>query len=168
MRRAVALGAFTLILASLAGAQPPSRAVNPNRAALEQQWRERSAQLAKQKLGLTDDQLTQLEQSNARFAPRLNQLALQDRETRRQLRLEMTAGSQANQQHVSALLDSSISLQKQRIAVVEEQQKDLARFLTPTQRAGYIALQAQVRRRAQELQRKNNGRGAIAPMRGMP
>jgi periplasmic protein CpxP/Spy len=168
MRRMVAAGAFTLLLASFAGAQPPSRAVNPNRAALEQQFRERSAKLAQQKLGLTDDQLTQLEQSNARFAPRLTQLALQDRETRRQLRLEMTAGNQANQQHVSALLDSSISLQKQRIALVEAQQKDLARFLTPTQRAGYIALQAQVRRRAQELQRKNAGRRPIAPMRGMP
>lgn len=168
MRRLLAAGAFTLMLAGLAGAQPPARAVNPNRAALERQFREQSAKMAQQKLGLTDAQLAQLEQSSERFAPRLNQLLVQDRETRRQLRLEMTAGKQANQQHVSALLDSSISLQKQRIALVEAQQKDLARFLTPTQRAGYIALQGQVRRRALELQRKNNGQRPIAPIRRMP
>jgi len=41
---------------------------------------------------------------------------------------------------------------------VEAEQKDLARFLTPTQRAGYIALQAQFRMRAQELSRKNGQR----------
>jgi periplasmic protein CpxP/Spy len=77
----------------------------------------------------------------------------QERETRRQLRLEMSAGNKANQQHVSTLIDNTISLQKQRIAIVEAEQKDLARFLTPTQRAGYLALQAQIRRRAQELTR---------------
>jgi hypothetical protein len=49
-------------------------------------------------------------------------------------------------------------LQKQRIAMVEAEQKDLARFLTPTQRAGYLALQAQVRRRAQELARGKSPR----------
>jgi hypothetical protein len=71
----------------------------------------------------------------------------------------MTAGNQANQQHVSALLDDALRLQKQRIALVEAEQKDLARFLTPVQRAGYLALQAQVRRRAQELARDNSTDG---------
>jgi Spy/CpxP family protein refolding chaperone len=168
MKRLLGIGALTLMLAALAGAQPPARVASPNRVALERQFREQSAKLAQQKLGLTDAQLAQLEQTSARFAPRLDQLLVQDRETRRQLRMEMTAGNQANQQHVSALLDSSISLQKQRIALVEAQQKELARFLTPTQRAGYLALQGQVRRRAQELQRKNNGARAIAPIRRMP
>jgi Spy/CpxP family protein refolding chaperone len=135
------------------GATAQRTSGNSDRAALEQQFRQRAAKLAQQKLGLTDAQLAQLEQTSARFSPQLNQLVSQERETRRQLRLEMSAGSKANQQHVSALLDSSISFQKQRISLVEAEQKDLARFLSPTQRAGYIALQAQIRRRAQELAR---------------
>jgi Spy/CpxP family protein refolding chaperone len=135
------------------GATAQRTSGNSDRAALEQQFRQRAARLAQQKLGLTDAQLAQLEQTSARFSPQLNQLVSQERETRRQLRLEMSAGSKANQQHVSALLDSSISFQKQRISLVEAEQKDLARFLSPTQRAGYIALQAQIRRRAQELAR---------------
>ena len=126
-----------------------------NRVALEQQFRQRAAAVAKQRIGLTDAQMTQLEQSNARFGPRLNQIAAQERETRRQLRLEMTSTTEPNQQHVSSLLDASLQLQKQRIALVEEQQKDLARFMTPVQRARYIALQQQLRRRAQELSRQN-------------
>jgi Spy/CpxP family protein refolding chaperone len=152
-----ALGSF--VLASTVSAQTVNVAPNPKRAALEQQFRVRAAQVAKQRLGLTDSQLAQLEQTNARFAPQHNQLLAQERETRRQLRVEMMAGNQANQQHVSALLDNTIALQKRRIALVEAEQKDLARFLTPTQRAGYISLQAQVRRRAQELSRGNQRQG---------
>lgn len=156
MRRPLGLAAVSLLLAATAvNAQPVAAPANPNRAALEQRFREQSAKVAQQRLGLTDAQLAQLAQSNARFAPQQNQLVMQERETRRQLRLEMTAGNQANQQHVSALLDDALRLQKQRIALVEAEQKELARFLTPVQRAGYLALQAQVRRRAQELARDN-------------
>jgi hypothetical protein len=156
MRRRLALIAVSLLLAEAAvNAQPVASPANPNRAALEQRFREQSAKVAQQRLGLTDAQLAQLAQSNARFAPQQNQLLVQERETRRQLRVEMTAGNLANQQHVSALLDDALRLQKQRIALVEAEQKDLARFMTPVQRAGYLSLQAQVRRRAQELSRNN-------------
>jgi Spy/CpxP family protein refolding chaperone len=160
MRRRLGLSALALLLAATAAnAQPVAAPANPNRAALEQRFREQSAKVAQQRLGLTDAQLAQLAQSNARFAPQQNQLVVQERETRRQLRVEMTAGNQANQQHVSALLDDAMRLQKQRIALVETEQKDLARFLTPVQRAGYLSLQAQVRRRAQELARDNAAQG---------
>lgn len=160
MSRLLAVFALSAVVAASANGQSASSAGSPNRAALEQQFRQRTAALAQQKLGLTDAQLAQLEQTNARYEPQLNQLVVQERETRRQLRLEMSAGNAANQQHVSALLDNTISLQKQRIALVEAEQKDLARFLTPTQRAGYLALQAQIRRRAQELTRGGAGQRA--------
>lgn len=153
MRPLLAVVSMCVVMGGQAAAQRTAGGGNPDRAALEQQFRQRSAKVAQQKLGLTDAQMAQLEQTSTRYSPQLNQLLAQERETRRQLRLEMSAGSKANQQHVSALLDSSISLQKQRIAIVESEQKDLARFLTPTQRAGYLALQAQIRRRAQELAR---------------
>ena len=155
IKRLLCLCVMSLFIAPMMIAQPANATANPRRAALEQQFRAQSAKLAQQKLGLTDAQLAQLEQTNARFAPQMNQLVAQERDTRRQLRVEMTRGNQANQQHVSDLLDNTVSLQKQRIALVEAEQKDLARFLTPTQRAGYIALQAQFRMRAQELTRQN-------------
>jgi hypothetical protein len=158
IKRLLCLCVLSLSIAPMLVAQAVDAGPNPRRAALEQRFRQQSATLAKQKLGLSDAQLAQLEQTNARFAPQMNQLVAQERDTRQQLRLEMTRGDQANQQHVSDLLDNSIKFQKQRIALVEAEQKDLARFLTPTQRAGYIALQAQFRMRAQELTRKNGQR----------
>jgi protein CpxP len=143
-------------------AQAVTSAPPADRAALEQQFRERTARLTKQRLGLTDAQLDRLEKTNARFAPQLRQLVMQEREIRRQLRQEMTAGNSANQQHVSDLLDGALRVQKQRISIVESEQKELAAFLTPVQRARYIALQAQFRKRAEELSgqggRPNQGR----------
>ena len=146
----------TFIGAVAAGAQP-AKANNglTQRPALEQALRQRMATVTKQRLGLTDQQMTQLEQSNSKFAPQMMQLLASERDTRQQLRLELTSPT-PNQQHVSALIDQSISLQKQRVSIVEAEQKDLARFMTPVQRAQYVALQAQFRRRAQEIARQNS------------
>ena len=149
------------LTAGVAHAQPvraPEAAAN--RPELEQQFRQRVAKLAQNRIGLTDAQMAQLEQSNARFAPQFNQIAAEERETRRQLRAEMTSSGPPNQQHVSDLLDKSVQLQKQRIAIVETEQKDLSRFMTPVQRGRYIALQQQFRRRSQELARQNEKKGA--------
>lgn len=155
MKPVLSLVIVALLVTSVrADAQAVAPPPTGNRAALEQQFRERTARLAQQRLGLTDAQLRRLEQTNARFAPQLRQLVAQERDIRRQLRQQMLAGNSANQQHVSELLDASIRLQKQRIAIVESEQKDLAGFLTPVQRARYIALQAQFRKRAEELSRQ--------------
>jgi protein CpxP len=164
----LALLAFSVSAYAQAVTPPPTG----SRAALEQQFRERTAKLAQQRLGLTDAQLRRLEQTNARFAPQLRQLTAQERDMRRQLRQEMMAGNSANQQRVGELLDASIRLQKQRIAIVESEQKDLAGFLTPVQRARYIALQAQFRKRAAELSgqggRPNQGQRRRPPFGKVP
>jgi len=169
MTRNIRLTTLALTLGAAAAFGQPVRGSNTqaNRPALEQQFRERVIRLAQQRIGLSDAQMPQLEQSNARFGPQLNQLAAQERETRRQLRLEMTSPGEPNQQHVSDLIDRALQLQKQRIAIVEAEQKDLARFMTPVQRARYIALQQQFRRRAQELAGQNGAqRGGMGLQRG--
>ncbi|HUR00614.1 MAG TPA: hypothetical protein VM166_14270 [Gemmatimonadaceae bacterium] len=153
-----------MLCASTSGSQVPAPAKGADRAQLEQRFREQAAKLIQQRLSLTDKQMGQLQQTNQKFAPQLSQLATQERETRRQLRTEMQSAS-PNQSHVNDLLDTSLRLQKQRISIVEAEQKDLAAFLTPVQRAQYLALQAQFRNRAQELARQNGGgrRGGRRP-----
>lgn len=170
MKPTLRLAILALIaLPAVLVAQAVTTAPKGNRTALEQQFRERTARLTKQRLGLTDAQLDRLEKTNARFVPQLRQLGVQEREIRHQLRQEMMAGNSANQRHVSDLLDGALRLQKQRIAIVEAEQKELAGFLTPVQRARYIALQAQFRKRAEELSgqggRPNQGRNG---QRGRP
>jgi capsule polysaccharide export protein KpsE/RkpR len=144
-------------LAATGVAQQVPAAKGGDRVALERQVRERTAKLLQERLGLSDAQMKQLEATNQKFAPQLAHLAGQERETRRQLRNEMQATS-PNQQHVSDLLDASIRLQRQRLTIVEAEQKELSGFLTPVQRARYAAFQAQLRRRAEELSRPDGPR----------
>jgi len=166
VKRSIALVVAAVFGSAVAIGAQPARA-SAQRPALEQQLRQRMAAVTKQRLGLTDQQMTQLEQSNARFAPQLQQLLASERETRRQLRAELTSPN-PSQQHVSALIDQTISFQKQRVSIVEAEQKDLARFMTPVQRARYVALQTEFRRRAQEMARQNAGRNPDNFKRGGP
>jgi hypothetical protein len=75
------------------------------------------------------------------------------------------AGERANQSRVSGLLDTALSLQKQRISLIEAEQRELSAFLTPVQRARYIALQTQFRNRAEQLYRQGPRGGARGGMR---
>jgi Spy/CpxP family protein refolding chaperone len=148
-----AMIAVLLIVPVVATSQPVAgQRPNPNRVALERQLRERTAQITRERLGLNDAQMQQLQRVNGRFAPQHTALAMKERDTRRQLRQETMATS-PNQASVSSLLDATINLQRQRLALVEAEQKELAAFLTPVQRARYIALQGQFRRAAEQLAR---------------
>jgi hypothetical protein len=80
----------------------------------------------------------------------------------------MTAGNSANQQHVSDLLDGALRLQRQRLTIVEAEQKELAGFLTPVQRARYIALQSQFGKRAQELSGEGRAKQGFGGQRKRP
>ncbi|HST08592.1 MAG TPA: hypothetical protein VLJ83_10485 [Gemmatimonadaceae bacterium] len=152
MKISIVAGLLAVVALGESGFAQPVKTLDSSagRPVLERQFRERLAKLAQTRIGLTDGQMTQLEQSTARYGPRLSKLAADERETRRQLRAELTSPT-PNQQHVGQLLDNSVQLQKQRVELVESEQKDLARFMTPVQRARYIALQQQFRRRTQEL-----------------
>lgn len=165
VKRSASLVVASMFAGAVSLAAQPARA-NAQRPVLEQQLRQRMAAVTRQRLGLNDSQMSQLEQSNARFAPQLTQLIANERETRRQLRVELTSPT-PNQQHVSTLIDQTINLQKQRVALVEAEQRDLARFMTPVQRAQYVALQTEFRRRAQEIARQNSS-NPDSPFKGRP
>lgn len=146
-----------LATAARSDAQAVTGTPPPNRTALEQRLRERIAQITRNRLGLDDAKMAQLEVVNSRFVPEMNSLAAQERDTRQQLRRQMTSAA-PDQSDVARLLDNLFRLQRQRIALLESEQKELAMFLTPVQRAQYMGLQAQIRRRADQLRRPNAAR----------
>jgi len=154
---AIALASVLGLSAATAGAQE-ARKTQTGRAALERQFRERTAEIVRTRLRLTERQMEQLQQVNVRYAPQLNRLAGQERETRRALRTELTAGEAANQVRIGDLLDVSLRVQRERLGIIESEQRELAAFLTPLQRARYVALQAQMRKRAEELMRQGGDR----------
>jgi Spy/CpxP family protein refolding chaperone len=153
MRRLLAALSLSVCAAAQAFAQPPATAPQGNRPALEQQLRMRMAEVLRKRLKLTDAQMTQLQQVNGKYAPQMAALATQERQARQQLRTQITAAA-PDQAQVSQLIDSMLRFQRQRVDLLDAEQKDLGAFLTPVQRAQYMALQAQLKRRADQLRRK--------------
>jgi Spy/CpxP family protein refolding chaperone len=109
----------------------------------------------------TDAQMKQLQAIDARFEPRRAKLNRDEMQVRRQLRQAMTDSANVDEAKIGDLLDRMIAFPGQRAALVESEQKELARVLTPIQRARYHAIQEQLRRRIEQ------GRGGQAA-RGRP
>lgn len=153
---------------SMIGAQRPAAgdSANPRRAMLEERLRQRTADIVKRRLQLTDDQMKQLQATNSRFEKQRMDLMGRERDTRRELRQQLLAGDDANQNRVAQLLDQAMQLERQRLDLQQSEQRELATFLKPVQRAKLFGLQAEMRRRAQELRNRGmQGRGV--PGRGL-
>ncbi|MDP1892316.1 MAG: hypothetical protein Q8K55_15620 [Gemmatimonadaceae bacterium] len=146
-------------------AQPQAQAGNrmqarapQDRAQLEQQIRNRIATQLKNQLKLSDDQFTKLQATNKRFEEKRRLLVEQERDARMSMRDLILAGDTTNQAKVSGALDKMMLIQRQRFELVEQEQKELAGYLTPMQRARYLGMQEQMRRRIDEF--RAQGRGA--------
>ncbi|MFL5615697.1 MAG: hypothetical protein ACJ796_18675 [Gemmatimonadaceae bacterium] len=126
-----------------------------NRAQLEQRFRQRLYEMTRKRVGLSDAQMNRLVPVNQRFETQHREIQRQERETRLALRDVLRDSTHADQSRITGYLDKLVQLQHQRVDLVEQEQRDLAEFMTPLQRARYTALQEQVRRRIEQLLRQN-------------
>lgn len=125
-----------------------------NRAQLEQQVRDRIGEALKQNLALTDEQFTRLQATNRRFEERRHLLVEQERDARMGMRDLMITGDTTNQAKMSAGLDRMLQVQRQRMELTDLEQKELAGFLTPMQRAKYLGMQEQIFRRVEAMRQQ--------------
>lgn len=128
------------------------------RAQLEQQIRQRMARVLKERLELTDEQLERVGAVNRKYEERRRLLVEQERDIRIAMRQEVLRTDQPDQERIARLINQSIQVQRQRLQVIEDEQKDLAEFMSPVQRAKYLAVQEQVHRAIEEMRRPGAGR----------
>jgi hypothetical protein len=133
------------------------------RAQMEQQLRRNLWQIAKQRIGFTDAQMTQLQRTSQRFDERRRALVVEERSQRQILRQQLLADANADQNRVATALDRLHQLQRQRVDLLIEEQREFATFMTPVQRAKYAALQEQLRRRAEALRRRRSDSSVAQP-----
>jgi len=148
------IAALTVALATQLPAQEQAPARDTATSALQARVRQRLAAVAKQRLELTDDQMRQLTAVNASYEGRRRALMTQEHEARITVRGELQRGKQADQKRVDGALADLFRIQRARIDLAEQEQRDLAKFMQPSQRAGYLALQEQVRRRVDQMRKR--------------
>jgi Spy/CpxP family protein refolding chaperone len=132
---------------------------DPRRAELERRFQQRVEATVRQRLQLNDDQAARLREVASRTEGARRALRRDEMEARKAMRTELLAGDNANETRVAELLEQMPRLERRRIELLEQEQRELARFLTPLQRARYFALQDELRRGMQELQRRRLGDG---------
>lgn len=129
--------------------QVRSKTAIAERLRVENQLRLALAKAVRERLHLTDQQATRLMEVNRRFSDDRLIVARDEMRLRRELRLAVASGDQARSPETARLLDGLLELQRRRLDVQEKEQEELSVFLTPEQRARYIAMMEQLRRRIQ-------------------
>lgn len=177
-RRAVGVFLACVTLSTVAttaayaqGGSPPTgraggvtRRVLPRDAAIQQRsqqerrLQERIDQVVRTRLGLSADQFGRIRDVASRIEGDRRALRMEEMTARFALRQELLAGPKANEARVGELLDKMPQFERRRITLMEREQRELATFLSPVQRARYIGLQEELRRSMQEVQRRRMDR----------
>lgn len=173
--RIVALGLMLPVAAASAQgggrarqrAMPPQGGMqqdSPPGPANEAQVRQAFARAVKQRVGLSDEQMKKLEPVARDQEKRRREHQRQERDARLALGDLMQDDSTADQARVAQSIDRLVTLERARADLMDREQKELAAFMTPLQRAKYMSLQERVRNRLMQLRQARPGKaGGPAP-----
>lgn len=135
---------------------------------MEERLQERLNTIVRDRLRLTDEQFTQLRDVATRMEEARRTLRRDELTSRTRLRRALSVSEEVDQALVTQLLDEMPRIERRKIDLLEQEQRELARFLTPSQRARYLALQEELRRGMLELQRQRLGADSLAAGGGAP
>jgi len=147
-----------------ANARVQSSQDSVDRARLEGEVRRGFGRAVRQRVGLSNDQIARLIPLSQRYEQRRRGLQLEERETRMSLRALLLNEATPDQKQVDQLQQRLLSLQKRRVELLETEQRDLAEIMTPVQRAKYMALQEQIRRRLEQMRQRRMPPDSGAPL----
>ncbi len=116
---------------------------------VENALREALAQAVKQRLNLNDQQASRLMDVNRKFSEDRIRIARDEIRIRRELRQSINGRDSSRSPETARLLDELLDSQRQRLDLQQKEQAVLSEFLTPEQRARYMAMMEQLRRRIQ-------------------
>lgn len=116
-------------------------------------------QLVRQQLQLTDTQASRLQETNNRFLSRRQALGAEEREVRVSMRDLLCSADTTRGPEMARLIDRWHELAARRLALQQEEQREMSAFLSPYQRARWLALEERVRARTDQLLGGRGGRG---------
>ncbi|HMC55352.1 MAG TPA: Spy/CpxP family protein refolding chaperone [Gemmatimonadaceae bacterium] len=164
MKQIILAIAFAVAATPVAAQQAPAPAsADTARAQLEGRIRERFARVVKERVGLNDDQMKRLRDVQTKYDQQRRPLALEERSARLQLRGIVINEQSADQKQVDVLLSRLIDIQKRRVQMLESEQRDLSAFMTPVQRAKFMGIREQLRKRVEAMRDGGAARGAGRP-----
>ncbi len=166
MRRFVWVLALTLApsLAAQQDSSGPGEA--PERERLLQQVERRFGAVVQQQLGLTDDQAGRLRATEEGFRSRRRDILRRRLQLRLGLQSQMRPGQAADPDSVRKLMDGMQANRAESFQLEQQQDQEMAGYLTPVQRAQYQMLRERLLRRLAEVRRERGAGGLGRPRDG--
>jgi hypothetical protein len=139
-------------------AQQPAGADTGEAGRLRRQIEERFGQRVKEQLRLTDDQAARLRGTQERFGERRRTLMRQQVERRMALNDQMQPGVAANSDSVRKLMDGLQGGRADMLKIEQDEDRDMAGYLTPVQRARYQEMRRRFLDRVSEMRQERRER----------
>jgi len=155
------------VVPALAGQQDTAAAPDSaERERLQQQIEDRFARVVQQQLRLSDDQVTRLRDTEERFRTRRREIMRRQLALRFALNGQMCPGCGADADSVRKLMDGIETNRGELFRLQQEQDREMAGYLDPVQRAQYQMLRERLIRRLTEVRRERPlGREQRRPLR---
>jgi Spy/CpxP family protein refolding chaperone len=170
MKAFLVLGLAVILAPGLAAQQRDSVRQPGDTAEAEQlrtQIEQRFSARVQQELKLTNEQTAKLRDAQARFGPRRQTLMRQQMDRRRALEDQMQPGVAANQDSVRKLMDGLTAGRLEMVKIQQDENRELAGFLTPVQQYRYNTMRERLMQRVGEMRRQGRGMGrAMGRSRG--
>jgi hypothetical protein len=134
------------------------------RALLQRQVRQAWIGNVRRQLNLNNEQLRTLNQVNTKYERQRLDIQRDERQARLGLKAAMEDTSAADQNaRIEQQMNALVGAQRRRADLFENEQKELAGFLTPLQRARYSVLQERLAQRLQQLRQNQQDAPAGPP-----
>lgn len=165
MTRLMTLGLVVLFAPAVLAQQPEQRQrvdtaeAGRLRAQIEQRFTER----VQQELKLSADQTAKLRATHERFGTRRRTLMQQQMERRRALDGQMQPGVAANSDSVKKLMDGMRAGRMEMVKLEQDEDQEMAGYLTPVQRARYHQMREHLMRRVGEMRGQRQGSRGMGP-----
>jgi Spy/CpxP family protein refolding chaperone len=120
---------------------------------------ERFAARVQQELGLTKDQAAKLRSTSEQYGGRRREMHARQRQLGEALRAQLQPGVAANQDSVAKLTNAMADLRVASAQSTRDEMKDLAKYLTPVQRARFFVMRERLRDRVKDAHEHRGMRG---------
>jgi protein CpxP len=163
-----ALGIAVLWAIPVTAQDSSGTADSAGRERLQRQIAERFGQVVQRQLGLTNAQMERLRTTEQRFRPQRQAITRRQVLVRTSLQAQMRPGEAADADSVRKLMAALQENRAELLHLDEEQDREMAAYLTPVQRARYQFLRERLMRRLQDVRRERRmdrqpGRGPRGP-----
>lgn len=131
---------------------------------LARQLRQQFSRVVQRQLNLNDENTRRLERTDRQFEVQRAQLNRDEREARFGLQAALADTTNVDQAKIAQYMDQLTRGPRRRADILEAEQKELATFLTPLQRAKLLGLREQLQQRIKQLrQQDGGGRKGVQP-----